>query len=233
MQGAKKELEAKSHMDLALHPLQAIAPTAPQGSTLNSAVRHTSARWKAGTEAHVEFPNDFDLLLSIRSLHLIRRIFAAVAGLRFRLSGCYPAKLLFGLLQLSAEALDEKIMLRSHIDLRGLNILMSWNECSIHGVTHITHSRGHADYANCWSLSGRILSRPWCVLPGLTKEQPHPSCFFSQLVARPSPRAEFLGLLRRPEPDSHEARCTACGCCSLGKIAPQLLITKGASDSIP
>ena len=142
MQGAKKELEAKSHMDLALHPLQAIAPTAPQGSTLNSAVRHTSARWKAGTEAHLEFPNDFDLLLSIRSLHLIRRIFAAVAGLQFRLSGCYPAKLLFGLLQLSAEALDKKIMLRSHIDLRSLNILMSWNECSIQGVTHITHSRG-------------------------------------------------------------------------------------------
>jgi hypothetical protein len=120
--GDKKELEAKGHMDLALHPLQAIAPTATQGSTLNSAVRHTSARWKAG-KAHVEFPNDFDLLLSIRSLHLIRRIFAAVAGLRCGLWGCYPAKLLFGLLQLSPKAPDEKIMLRSHIDLRAFNTL--------------------------------------------------------------------------------------------------------------
>jgi hypothetical protein len=31
--------------------------------------------------------------------------------------------------------------------------------------------------------------------------------------------------------DSYEARCTACGCCSLGKIAPERLITKGATDS--
>jgi hypothetical protein len=68
--------------------------------------------------AHVEFVNDFDLLLSIRSLYLIRRIFVPVAGLLFRLWGCYTAKLLFGLLQLSSEALDENIILCSHSDLR-------------------------------------------------------------------------------------------------------------------
>jgi hypothetical protein len=32
--------------------------------------------------------------------------------------------------------------------------------------------------------------------------------------------------------DSYEARCTICGCRSLGKIARELLITKSASDSI-
>ena len=88
---------------------------------LDSAVRHTSARWKAGTEAHVEFANDTDFLFSIRSLHLIRLIFGAVAGLRSGMWGCYPAKLLFGLLQLRSEALDEKIMFCSHIGFRAHN----------------------------------------------------------------------------------------------------------------
>jgi hypothetical protein len=31
--------------------------------------------------------------------------------------------------------------------------------------------------------------------------------------------------------DSYEARCTACGCLSLGKISPELLITKRAIES--
>ena len=31
--------------------------------------------------------------------------------------------------------------------------------------------------------------------------------------------------------DSYEARCTHCGCRSLGKIAPELLIVKGDIDS--
>jgi hypothetical protein len=31
--------------------------------------------------------------------------------------------------------------------------------------------------------------------------------------------------------DSYEARCTACGCLRLGKIAPERLITKRAIDS--
>ena len=31
--------------------------------------------------------------------------------------------------------------------------------------------------------------------------------------------------------DSYEARCTDCGCCRLGKISPELLITKFAIDS--
>ena len=58
-----------------------------------------------------------DLLLSIRSLYLIKRIFAPFAGLLFGLWSCYPAKLLFGLLQLSSEALDESIILCSlHIE---------------------------------------------------------------------------------------------------------------------
>jgi hypothetical protein len=96
--------------------------------------RRRSARWKAGTWRTFEFANDFDLLLSIRSLYLIRRIFAPFAGLLFGLWGCYPAKLLFGLLQLSSEALDESIIFCSHIDLRGLIIFkMSWNECWIQG----------------------------------------------------------------------------------------------------
>ena len=68
--------------------------------------------------AHVEFADDFDLLLSTRSLYLIRRVFAPVAGLLFGLWGCYPAKLLLCLLQLSSEAVDEDIILCSHIDLR-------------------------------------------------------------------------------------------------------------------
>jgi hypothetical protein len=31
--------------------------------------------------------------------------------------------------------------------------------------------------------------------------------------------------------DSYEARCTDCGCRSLGKISPELLIVKGDIDS--
>ena len=31
--------------------------------------------------------------------------------------------------------------------------------------------------------------------------------------------------------DSYEARCTDCGCLSLGKISPELLIVKGDIDS--
>jgi len=31
--------------------------------------------------------------------------------------------------------------------------------------------------------------------------------------------------------DSYEARCTACGCQTFGKISPELLITKGAIES--
>jgi hypothetical protein len=55
--------------------------------------------------------------LSIRSLYLIKRMFAPVVGLPFGFWSCYPAKLLFGFLQQSSEALDENTMLRSHIDL--------------------------------------------------------------------------------------------------------------------
>lgn len=33
--------------------------------------------------------------------------------------------------------------------------------------------------------------------------------------------------------DSYEARCTACGYNSFGKISPELLIVKGAVDSTP
>ena len=33
--------------------------------------------------------------------------------------------------------------------------------------------------------------------------------------------------------DSYEARCTACGCRSLGKISPEFLIMKGTSDNTP
>ena len=83
--------------------------------------------------AHVEFANDFDLLLSTRSLYLIRRMFAPVAGLLFGLWGCYPAKLLFGLLQLRSKALDENIMLCSHITSGFIIISMSRNECWIQG----------------------------------------------------------------------------------------------------
>jgi len=31
--------------------------------------------------------------------------------------------------------------------------------------------------------------------------------------------------------DSYEARCTGCGCRSLGKISPEFLIAKGGIDS--
>jgi hypothetical protein len=33
--------------------------------------------------------------------------------------------------------------------------------------------------------------------------------------------------------DSYEARRTACGCRSLGKISPELLIVKSTSDNTP
>jgi len=92
--------------------------------------------------------------------HSTIRLFETVAGLVFGLWGCYPAKLLFGLLQVSAEALDEKIMLCSHIDLIAHNSLMSWNECSIQGVTRGTESlRLEASEilfvsSNSWDASG-------------------------------------------------------------------------------
>jgi hypothetical protein len=71
------------------------------------------------------------------------RIFAPFAGLLFGLWGCYPAKLLFGPLQLSSKALDESIILCSHIDLRGLVIFkMSWNECWIQGSCGVWRSGG-------------------------------------------------------------------------------------------
>jgi hypothetical protein len=92
--------------------------------------------------------------------HSTIRLFETVAGLVFGLWGCYPAKLLFSLLQLSSEALDEKIMLCSHIDLIAHNSLMSWNECSIQGVTRGTESlRLEASEilfvsSNSWDASG-------------------------------------------------------------------------------
>jgi hypothetical protein len=33
--------------------------------------------------------------------------------------------------------------------------------------------------------------------------------------------------------DSYEARCTTCGCRSLGEISPEFLIAKGDIDSTP
>jgi hypothetical protein len=36
-----------------------------------------------------------------------------------------------------------------------------------------------------------------------------------------------------PDDDSYEARCTACGYHSFGKISPELLIVKGAIYSTP
>ena len=36
-----------------------------------------------------------------------------------------------------------------------------------------------------------------------------------------------------PDDDSYEARCTACGYHSFGKISPELLIVKGAICSTP
>jgi hypothetical protein len=53
----------------------------------------------------------------------------------------------------------------------------------------------------------------------------------------PTPCPDYNGLTMQVvehEPDdSYQARCVVCGFRSLGKIAPELLIAKGASDSTP
>jgi len=51
----------------------------------------------------------------------------------------------------------------------------------------------------------------------------------------PTPCPDCYGLTMEVveyEPDdSYEARCRDCGCRSLGKISPELLIAKGGMDS--